>query len=265
MRPKTTEIFILEARTVHGDRYDYSKTCYKSGQDKVVITCKIHGDFEQFPFVHLKGSNCRECHFDKKRKTTKQFVRDARRVHGKKYDYSKVKYFNAYQKITIICPEHGEFDQVPHTHLDKRSGCPLCKHDKLCKTTEQFIADAQEKHGDQYDYSKSVYVNGQTELTIICPEHGEFEMTPNRHLSKYGYCLKCRDFAMNTEKFIQRAIKIHGDRYDYSEVVYLRPKIPVIIKCKKHGGFNKNPIITYMEKAAQYAKFPEEKKRYVSG
>lgn len=102
MPRKSPEKFIEEAITVHGNIYDYSETKYKTGKDKVVIICKIHGPFEQIAFTHLRGSGCRDCHFDKKRKTTERFIADAIKVHGDKYDYSKVEYYNAYKEVTII-------------------------------------------------------------------------------------------------------------------------------------------------------------------
>lgn len=60
-------------------------------------------------------------------KTTEQFIADAVAVHGDQYDYSKVKYLSAKTKVTITCPEHGEFEQTPTNHL-RSQGCPKCGH-----------------------------------------------------------------------------------------------------------------------------------------
>ena len=60
----------------------------------------------------------------------RRFYRKARKVHGNKYDYSKVEYVDVRTKVCIICPEHGEFWQTPHNHLVGQ-GCPYCKNSYL--------------------------------------------------------------------------------------------------------------------------------------
>lgn len=105
-------------------------------------------------------------------------------------------------------------------------------------TTEEFIAKAKAIHGDKYDYSRSNYKNSMTKLIIICKEHGEFLVTPNGHLSQKHGCRVCaRNKPMNTVEFISRAIGIHGDLYDYSEVEYSGSHNVVKIICKKTRGF----------------------------
>lgn len=70
-----------------------------------------------------------------KRKTTEQFIEDARAIHGDKYDYSKVEYVNSRTKVCIICPIHGEFFQEANGHIQGKK-CYLCeqlrKRTKLC-------------------------------------------------------------------------------------------------------------------------------------
>ena len=58
------------------------------------------------------------------------------------------------------------------------------------KTTEQFILEAKEKHGDTYDYSNVEYVNNLKEVVIICKEHGEFLQLPKTHKRGNG-CIDC--------------------------------------------------------------------------
>ena len=128
-RRKTTEEFIRDAKAVHGDRYDYSKVEYVNAHTKVTITCPIHGDFDQQPTSHISSCGCPECRTDgnreRGRKTTKEFIRDAKAVHGDRYDYSKVEYVNAHTKVTITCPLHGDFEQAPASHTNG-AGCPAC-------------------------------------------------------------------------------------------------------------------------------------------
>ena len=113
-------------------------------------------------------------------------------------------------------------------------------------TTEQFIEKAKKVHGDKYDYSKVNYINKHTKVCIICPEHGEFYQSPNNHLSGNG-CRKCwlkknlTSKLSSTKKFVEKAIKIHGDKYDYSKVNYKHSLNKVIITCKKHGDFLQTP------------------------
>ena len=181
------------------------------------------------------------------RKNNNGFISDARCVHGDKYDYSKVEYINANTKVCIICPEHGEFWQTPHSHLNGR-GCPLCakEHSTNYKNTKEFFIDrATKKHNGKYDYSKVEYVNSSVPVCIICPDHGEFWQTPHNHLNSTG-CKKCKSnkhlgVKDSLESFIEKAHKIHGDKYDYSKVEYVNSTTPVCIICPEHGEFWQTP------------------------
>ena len=119
----------------------------------------------------------------------KEFIDAARKVHGDKYDYSKVEYKNQHTKVCIICPEHGEFWQQAQSHL-RGNGCPKCSQ-RHHYTTEEWIKEARKIHGDKYDYSKVEYINKSTKVCIICPEHGEFWQTPEKHVNGSQGCPKC--------------------------------------------------------------------------
>lgn len=191
----TTEEFIQKAKAIHGDKYDYSKTKYYDYNTNVIITCPIHGDFEQKPNSHLQGCGCKKCNYkliNKKRIYNNEiFVKKAKEVHGDKYDYSKINYVNKRTKVCIICPEHGEFWQNPSNHLNG-NGCPVCKLEKSKLTTEKFIEKAKAIHGDKYDYSKVDYKNNTTKVCIICPVHGEFWQVASYHLCGSG-CPSCSE------------------------------------------------------------------------
>ena len=189
-RKKTTEQFIAEARAVHGDKYDYSKVQYVRRDVKVTIICKHHGPFEQQPSSHLKGRGCSRC-WGNHKFTTEEFKAKAKEIHGDKYDYSKVQYVGSKTKVTIICPEHGPFEQQPRQHVNLAHGCPQCTGYIGQRTTEEFKAKAKEVHGDKYDYSKVEYVNSKTKVTIICPDHGEFEQAPDHHFNNGRGCPQC--------------------------------------------------------------------------
>lgn len=174
--------------------------------------------------------------------TTNDFIQKAVSIHGDKYDYSYVNYINAKTKVKIICPIHGLFEQTPNNHLYGKCGCPICAGNRKSDLSD-FIRKARMVHGDQYDYSKSVYVNSKTPLAIICKKHGSFLQSPVNHLSGKG-CPKCAgNVRLMTDEFIQRAISVHGDRYDYSNVIYENNRTPVSIICPIHGVFEQKPYV----------------------
>lgn len=170
-----------------------------------------------------------------KRLTQEEFIEKARLKHGDKYDYSEVAYVNKKTKVRIICPEHSSFLQTPEKHLMGR-GCPQCGG--TCKlNTEEFIEKAREIHGDKYDYSEVEYKNSKTKVCIICPEHTSFLQKPNDHLDGHG-CSKCGGTGkLCTKEFIEISKKVHKDKYNYSEVVYVDNRTKVHIICPIHGPF----------------------------
>ena len=196
-RVKNGEEFIQKAQAIHKGKYNYTKVNYVNTKTKVCIICPEHGEFEQIPNSHLSGHGCPLCGVQERSKAqssnTKEFAIKANKVHKWRYNYSKVKYNTAHQKVCIICPEHGEFWQTPNNHL-RGKGCPRCgttERVKMQKSTrEEFISKAKKVHGDRYYYSKVAYHNNSTNVCIICPENGEFWQTPANHLSGKG-CVKC--------------------------------------------------------------------------
>ena len=129
----TQEDFIKRAKQVHGDKYDYSKVEYVNSYTKVCIICPEHGEFWQTPLSHLYGGGhgCIDC-VNKRPHNKETFIKKSKEIHGDKYDYSKVDNINNKTKVCIICPEHGEFWQTPHSHLQGQ-GCPYCNFSKLEK------------------------------------------------------------------------------------------------------------------------------------
>ncbi len=205
MKKLTKEEFVLKAKKIHGNKYDYSKVEYKNSQTKVCIICPEHGEFWQKPNFHLQGGGCKYCSHQSYSLTTEQFIEKARKIHGDRYDYSKVNYINNKTVITIICPTHGEFYMRPDNHLHNH-GCPCCKNEKThirCnKGKEQFIKDAMKVHGDRYDYSKVKYIDNNTPVCIICSKHGEFWQTPIAHINQRCNCQQCSETNLEEDIFI---------------------------------------------------------------
>lgn len=125
----TQEDFIKKALLVHNNRYTYDKTIFTTVNDKVIITCKNHGDFVQNANQHLLGSKCRKCAMEGRSKirtkSTEDFIKSAINTHGDRYDYSKAKYTKFSDKITITCKIHGDFEQHAGSHL-RGANCPKC-------------------------------------------------------------------------------------------------------------------------------------------
>lgn len=186
--------FIDKAILIHNGKYDYSLIEYKTNKTKIKIICPIHGVFEQTPNCHLSGQGCQQCgneSFKEKKKLTKEgFIERAILRHGNKYDYSLLNYKSYEEKVKIICPIHGAFEQTPHSHLNG-SSCQRCGNVNS-KTLNEIIFLSKLKHDNKYDYSKSEYINAKTKLKIICPKHGEFEQLHNHHILGQG-CPICKE------------------------------------------------------------------------
>lgn len=188
----TTEKFVEKAKKLFGDTCDYSNTVYVNMRTPIQFVCPKHGVMTQMPNQHLWGKGCPICN-DGGRKSTEQFIEDARRIHGDLYDYSLTEYVSRAQNVKIICREHGIFEQLPSNHL-KGSICPECAKlegaEKNKISQEEFIRRAKEEHGDWYDYSETVYVSMESPITFRCPKHGYMTQIANNHVRGEG-CPVC--------------------------------------------------------------------------
>ncbi len=236
----TQEEFINRAIEIHGNKYDYSKTKFNGFLRKIKINCKVHGEFEQYPQHHLRGSGCSYC-VNMVRLTNQQFIDKAKSVHGDKYSYFKTEFKALKMNITITCPIHGDFEQRSDVHING-SGCHDCFSDSRKSNMIEFIEKAREVHGDKYDYSKINYINKETKIIIICPVHGSFQQRPGSHLSGSG-CNKCGEdrTRLLQDEFITKAKLVHNNRYNYDKVNYINTKTSVTIICPIHGEFEQIP------------------------
>jgi Zn finger protein HypA/HybF involved in hydrogenase expression len=254
----TTEQFIEKARAVHGDRYDYSHVIYEKAHTPVEILCRDHGPFIQRPTNHLSGMGCPECWKENRDaaslRTAKEaadtFVQKARNVHGWNYDYSKVKYKNSGTKVTIICPEHGEFRQVPNSHL-RGAGCPKCGDKRTAqkkrRSFESFVTQANAVHDGVYRYYKTAYEGVHKKTRIRCAAHGDYYQQPANHMSGQGcpLCGREKRGQVRTERWLEGLLdkfyQVHGERYDYSEVDATNSITAITVICEKHGQFSVRP------------------------
>lgn len=166
--------------------------------------------------------------------TTKDFINRSNQVHGDKYDYSLVEYSGSHNKVKIICPIHGIFEQKSYLHLQKQ-GCPKCvgKH----KTNEDFTNKSNKTHNNFYDYSLVEYINAKVKVKIICPVHGVFEQTPDVHLRGFGCSVCSNNKKLSQIEFIEICSNKHNNKYDYSLVEYKNNLSKIKIICPIHGVF----------------------------
>lgn len=183
--------------------------------------------------------------------STDEFISRAKTIHGEKYCYDKVNYKDKNTKVEIICPIHGSFWQKPVLHLQPafQCGCPKCASESISDSnrlnTDVIKNRIREKFGEYYDLSLVEY--GKTvhdPITIICPKHGKFDITPWYINFRQNLCLKCykeNEQQKQLDKFLIKAKEIHGSKFDYSKVKYINTNTPVDIICPIHGLFKQRP------------------------
>ena len=210
MRKMTKEEFISKSISLHGDKYDYSKVDYKNNSTKVIII--LNGvEYLQRPNKHLDG----KCPEKKIKKSSRySFIEKCLSIHGDKYDYSKVEYNGVFNKVKIICKQHGVFEQIPNSHLNGR-GCNHCGRnstaDKQRIKIDYFIEKCKIINNDKYDYSKiQTLKNVYDIVNIVCPKHGDFSQRAYKHMSGQG-CPRCRDSV--GEKYIIEFLNSNGISY----------------------------------------------------
>lgn len=232
----TKEQVVKKFIKIHGSRYDYSLMEYINTDTKINIICHDHGLFEQSPDKHIAGNGCPKC--IGRHKTLEDVLLEFKNVHGEKYDYSQLNFIMITKKVKIICPEHGVFLQTPQNHISGK-GCGKCAGtEKL--TQLEVINSFKNTHGERYDYSLVEYKNSKSKIKIICTEHGIFEQDVFSH-RKGADCPKCAGVSSYSQEEIIKLFKsVHGNKYDYSNVVYkgIFPKVNII--CKKHGSFKQS-------------------------
>lgn len=178
-----------------------------------------------------------------KRLTTEEFIERARKVHGDKYDYSKVEYVNATTKVCIICPTHGEFWQIPYTHL-KGYGCSTCAGVEKW-SYERLVREGKKKYNDRFDYLQSNIKKGNDLVAIKCNVCGTiFYQSPKNHINSIqGGCPTCKykyiaqNEKISFEDFKTKATLIHKGKYIYNKDTFTDMHSKVGVVCKKHGLF----------------------------
>lgn len=179
-------------------------------------------------------------------KTTNDFISDARRVHGDKYDYSLSEYIGGKCKLKIVCVKHGVFEQRPNDHLSG-NGCKLCGKEKTLSARLELgkrntLLKFRKVHGDRYIYDNLNYVSSRHRVNVKCKEHGYFKIFVGNHILGHG-CPKCARISekltktLTEKEFIEKAILKHGSKYIYTNCGYTLSRNKVSIACPQHGVF----------------------------
>ena len=216
------EEFIKKAREIHGNKYQYpDKETFDKTYPKIKVVCPKHGEFTLYATLHVNEKYkyaCRKCGYENRKPKPKiskeEMIRRFRKVHGDKYDYSKVNPGKTTKvPVTIICPIHGEYEQLPATHM-KGAGCRKCagKHQH---TSEEWVELAKSIRGDEYDYSKTKYFNKTTKVLITCKKHGDFWQIPGDHLYKGAGCNVCN--ASKPELLIWEFLKKENIKFEFQK------------------------------------------------
>lgn len=221
---RNNDSFIQEAKLIHGNIYDYSELNYAGSTQTVIIGCKEHGNFEQVATTHLRGGGCPKCAIKQRnfnlKYSTDQFIIISKKLHGDKYDYSLVDYEYNTDKVTIICPKHGKFEQKPNIHL-QGSGCPMCKQSRGEEKITQFLTKNNVKFIYQKGFDDCRNVN-RLFFDFYLPDSNmciEFDGKQHYEINEYFGGIKSfielqkRDEIKN-EYCLNNNIKLHRIRYD---------------------------------------------------
>jgi len=173
------------------------------------------------------------------RSNKENFIKSAITTHGNEYNYDNVNYISNRIVVEIICKIHGTFLQRPDNHLSGK-GCIKCSG-TLKMSLEQFIKKASCTHNNKYNYDLVDIKSTHKNVSIICPIHGIFSQTPQKHINGKNGCPRCVGRNTDTDFFIEKAKLIHGNNYDYNFVEYKNPTTKIIISCKLHGNFEQIP------------------------
>ena len=243
MRKLTKEQFIAKATAIHGEKYSYENAVYENYDKRLEITCPKHGSFWQTPGNHLKGKGCPYCNGNA-RKTTEEFIKDARKIWGNRFDYSKVNYINNETEVCIIDSDGKEYWQKPANHL---SGFD-CSRYKL-KTNEEYVKLFNEIHNGKYSYEKMNVVDSKTKITITCPIHGDFEQLLHNHLKGEG-CPECNKKSIledtTNDLLTKHKIKFQSQKkfkwLGRKSLDFFLPKFSLAIECQGKQHIRENGL-----------------------
>lgn len=203
--------FIVLSKNIHGNKYNYSETIYSKSNEKLKIICNNHGEFYQIPTNHLKGKGCPKCKGEKmskdRRMSLDSFIKRSNIIHNNSYDYSLSKPFkNIFEKIKIICKEHGEFEQLVSTHLSG-GGCINCSYNLNNYRKQDWIKRAKNRKGIFYiikcwNNNEEFYKAGITFVSIKARYRKE--MMPYNYKTIYETSSNDKEYIWELEKIFMK-------------------------------------------------------------
>lgn len=136
------EEFILKAKKIHGNIFNYDLVEYINCSTKIKLICTICDNiFLQSPNNHLSGKKCKTCSENKFRSNNDDFILKAIKIHGNKYNYDSSDYINNRTKVKILCNIcKTNFFQKPSNHLSNQ-GCPKCNESKGENRVAKYLSD----------------------------------------------------------------------------------------------------------------------------
>jgi very-short-patch-repair endonuclease len=240
--------FIKRARSIHGDKYSYDRVDFKGMREPVEVYCNsCEESWFVAAFSHAKpngtGNGCPRC--AGRLRTSQNFIDEARKIHGNKYDYSRVDFVNSTTPVRVYCPEHKyEWETTWGVHIKLKCGCALCGIDKKKRTgTLEVIEMFKSIHGDAFDYSEyQTWEGWHQTFKCYCKTHKlVFYPTPASHYYQGCGCTGCRADKTSlaqrktNEEFIRQAAIVHDGFYDYSKCDYQGDANKITFICPKHG------------------------------
>ena len=213
------------------DDYDYSKVDYINSHTKVVVIDKTTNTEHSILANNLLRRNPK-CSIVNSINKEEYLIKKCIQKFPN-FNYLETKYKSSESKVIIIDKEGFKHLIYPLNFLRNGKLTIESAIDKIAYLVPSF----RNIHGSKYNYDKSEYILAKKPIIINCPTHGEFKQRASSHLSGSG-CAKCKNIGQsNIEDFINKANKIHGDKYDYSSSIYNKSDEPIIINCPTHGEF----------------------------
>lgn len=240
IRKYTHEMYIKLLNERHAERYTFEKVHYTGARNKVIITCKVHGDFEvnasqflnneeRYGCKHCRRENAKTNSVNRNNKrisnmiSSDDFVKMLEEKYSDRYSFDKVVYTGSNKKMTVTCKAHGDVEVYTSAffHNECFSGCPKCRKKPVVKKSpkkklselERFIKISNGNHFDRYDYTKVVLAGKDDYITVVCPAHGEFLARADYHKRGLEGCPDCKsNRAKHGKKFadaeFDRLVKI---------------------------------------------------------
>ena len=270
-RKLTQEEFMHRALEANkGSILDVSAAVYKSSSEKVEVTCAKHGTYYASAYSVMQGRGCKKCTMEalssNKPMTQDEFIARASAALGDKLDLSEAVYKKANEKVKVVCKQHGEKWMIASSLLLgvgcwecgvlKRSG--VRGGNRYATKHEVFVQKAVERYGEgKFDYADTVLTKMKCSVSIRCVKHDTvFNQVASAHVAGTIGCPACiqelkvangRLMALTTSEFVEKAVALHGDTYDYSHTTYISSKSSVDILCNQCGNIFSQMPFTHLE------------------